>query len=154
MDYCSPGSSVHGHSPGKNNGVSCYTLLQRIFPSQGLNPGLLHCRRILDDLSHQGRPRILVWLAYPFSSGSSWPRNWTRASCIASGFFTIWATREALCNFCPYNSGHFVHELFRWLLGRLEKKHTGIHRTGHRHRIIKKKKKKKTLVGIHTITLC
>ena len=79
----------------QDNGVSCYTLLQRIFPAQGLNPGLLHCRWILDHLSHQGRPRILVWLAYPFSSGSSWPRNWTRASCIASGFFTIWATREA-----------------------------------------------------------
>ena len=40
--------------------------------------------------------RILEWVAYPFSSGSSWPRNWTRVSCIAGGFFTSWATREAL----------------------------------------------------------
>ena len=34
-------------SPGKNTGVSCHFLLQGIFPTQGLNPGLLHCRQIL-----------------------------------------------------------------------------------------------------------
>ena len=39
--------------------------------------------------------RILEWVAYPFSSGSSWPRNQTRVSCIAGGFFTNWAIREA-----------------------------------------------------------
>ena len=40
--------------------------------------------------------RILEWVVYPFSSGSSWPRNWTRVSCIAGGFFTNWAIREAM----------------------------------------------------------
>ena len=39
--------------------------------------------------------RILEWIATPFSGGSSRPRDWTRVSCIASKFFTIWATREA-----------------------------------------------------------
>ena len=39
--------------------------------------------------------RILGWVAMPFSRGSSRPRDWTRVSCIASGFFTVWATREA-----------------------------------------------------------
>ena len=34
-------------SPGKNAGMGCHFLLQRIFPTQGSNPGLLHCRRIL-----------------------------------------------------------------------------------------------------------
>ena len=43
----------------------------RVFPTQGLNPGLLHCRRILYQLSHKGSPRILEWVAYPFSRGSS-----------------------------------------------------------------------------------
>ena len=43
-------------SPGKNTGVGCHSLLQGIFPTQGLNPGLLHCRRILYHLSHQGNP--------------------------------------------------------------------------------------------------
>ena len=46
-------------------------------------------------LSHMGSPRILEWVAYPFSSGSSRPRNWTKVSCIAGGFFTSWAIREA-----------------------------------------------------------
>ena len=41
------------------------------------------------------KARILEWVAISFSRGSSWPRDWTWVSCIASGFFTIWATREA-----------------------------------------------------------
>ena len=49
-----PDSSVHENSPGKNTGVGCHALLQGIFPTQGLNPGLLHCRRILYCLNHQG----------------------------------------------------------------------------------------------------
>ena len=39
--------------------------------------------------------RILEWVAVPFSRGSSWSSNQTRVSCIAGGFFTSWATREA-----------------------------------------------------------
>ena len=39
--------------------------------------------------------RVLEWVAYPFSSGSSQPRNWTGISWIAGGFFTSWATRKA-----------------------------------------------------------
>ena len=35
--------------------------------------------------------RILEWVAFPFSRGSSWPRNWTRVTCIAGRFFTNWA---------------------------------------------------------------
>ena len=41
---CTPGSSVHGHSPGKNIGVGCHTLLQGNFPTQGWNSGVPHCR--------------------------------------------------------------------------------------------------------------
>ena len=44
--------------PGKNTGVVCHFLLQGIFPIQGSNPGLLHCRQILYHLSHQGSPYI------------------------------------------------------------------------------------------------
>ena len=44
------------NSPGRNTGVSSHALLQRIFPNQGLKPGLLHCRQILYCLSHQGSP--------------------------------------------------------------------------------------------------
>ena len=45
---CSPaGSSVPGDSPGKNTGVGCHAFLQGIFPTQGLNPVLPHCKWIL-----------------------------------------------------------------------------------------------------------
>ena len=76
------------NSPGQNTGVGSPSLFQGIFPTQGSNPGLLPCRRILDQLSHQRSPRILEWMACPFSSGSFPPRNRTRVSCIAGGFFT------------------------------------------------------------------
>ena len=44
------------NSPGQNAGMGSLSLLQGIFPTQGLNPGLLHCRQILYHLSHQGSP--------------------------------------------------------------------------------------------------
>ena len=84
------------NSLGQNTGVGSLSLLQGIFPTQGSNPALLHCRWILYQLSHKRNPRILEWVAYLFSSGSSQPRNQTGVSCIASGFFTNWAIREAL----------------------------------------------------------
>ena len=49
------------------------SLLQRIFPMQGLNPGFPHCRWILYQLSHKGSPIMLEWVAYPCSRGSSRP---------------------------------------------------------------------------------
>ena len=49
------------NSPGQNTGVGSLSLLQGIFLTQGSNPGLLHCRRILYQLSHKGSPRILEW---------------------------------------------------------------------------------------------
>ena len=52
------------NSPGQNTGVGSYSLLQGIIPTQGLNPGFLHCRQIFYPLSHQGSPRILEWVAY------------------------------------------------------------------------------------------
>ena len=84
------------NSPGQNTGVGSPSLLQGIFPTQGLNPGLPHCQQILYQLSHKGSSRILEWIAYPFSSGSSQPRNRTGVSCIAGGFFTRWAMRPQI----------------------------------------------------------
>ena len=90
----------HGlHSPWnsavQNSGVGSLFLLQGIFPTEGLNPGLPHCRPILHQLSHKGSPRILEWVAYPFSRGSSRPRNQTLVSCIAGRFFTNCTMKEA-----------------------------------------------------------
>ena len=81
-----------------------YHFSRGIFLTQGLNQGLLHCRWILYQLSQQGSPRVLEWVVCPFSSGSSWPRNQTRVSCIADRFLTSWATKNVqstlqLCSF-------------------------------------------------------
>ena len=116
MDCSLPGSSVHEDSPGKNTGVGCHFLLQEIFPTQGLNPGLLHCRQTLYWLSYKGRSLYMymcvyiytrtyilflfghtIWLLGSSSPGeSSQPRDWTLISHIAGRLFTNWATREDL----------------------------------------------------------
>ena len=70
-------------SPGKNTGVGCRFLLQGIFPTQGSNPGLLHCRQTLWRLSK--------WVAIPSFRGSSQHRDRTWVSwvsCIAGEFIT------------------------------------------------------------------
>ena len=107
MDCSSPGScsSVHGNSPAKNTGVGCHAILQGIFPSQGSNPGLPHCRLILYHLSHQGSPRILEWVAYTFSGGTSpsWYR--TMVSCIAGGFLPAELPRKPV-------RIHIFHQIF------------------------------------------
>ena len=85
MDY---GMEFHGlwpwNSPGQNTGVGSHSLLQGIFLTQGSNPSLPHCRWIIYQLRHQESPRILEWVAYPFSSRSFQPRNRTGVSCIAA----------------------------------------------------------------------
>ena len=86
--------TVPRNSPGQNTGEGSFSLLQGIFPIQGSNPGLSHCRQILYQLSHMGSPKILEWVAYPFSRGSSRPRNQTGVSCITGRFCTNWAIRE------------------------------------------------------------
>ena len=96
------------NSPGQK--VGSLSFLQGIFPTQGSNPGFLHCRQIIYQLSQQRSPRILEWVAYPFSRGSSQPRNQTGVSCNAGRFFTNWAIREALIQEDPIYS-LFVRKL-------------------------------------------
>ena len=78
------------NSPGQNTGFGSLSL-QGIFPTQGLNKDLLHCRRILYQLNHWGSTQMLEWVAYPFSRGFSRPRKRPGVSFIASRFFTNWA---------------------------------------------------------------
>ena len=54
--------------------------------SPGMDPGSPTLQADSLPASHQGSPRIPEWVAFPFSSGSSWPRNWTGASCTAGRF--------------------------------------------------------------------
>ena len=55
---CDPVDCSPWNSPGQHTGVGSLSLLQGIFPTQGLNPDLLHCRQILYPPSHKGSPRI------------------------------------------------------------------------------------------------
>ena len=61
------------NSPGQNTEMGNHSLLQGIFPIQGSNPSLPHCKKILYWLSHQVSPRILEWVACAFSRESSQP---------------------------------------------------------------------------------
>ena len=65
MECSPPGSSVHVDSPGKNTGVGCHSLLQRIFPTQGLNPhllSLLHWQADSLPAEPLGKPQDLDWM--------------------------------------------------------------------------------------------
>ena len=95
LTHCDPMDCCPWNSPGQNTRVGSLSLLQGIFPTQGSSPCLPNCRQILFQLSHQGSPRILQWVAYPFSSRSSQPRNQTGVSPIKGRFFTNWAIRGA-----------------------------------------------------------
>ena len=90
MDCSPPGSSVHGDSPGKNTGVGCHVLLQGTFPTQGLNPGFLHCRQILYHLGNEGSPEncIMSWF------------NWGRiiSEYSTAGFPGGSDSQESTCN--------------------------------------------------------
>ena len=74
MDY-----AVHGILQARILEWVAFPFSRGTFPTQRSNPGLLHCRQILYQLSHKGSPTILEWVAYPFSRGSSRPRNRTRS---------------------------------------------------------------------------
>ena len=63
-DPLQPHGFSQWNSPGHNTGVGILSLLQGIFPTQGLKPGLPHCRQILYQLSHKGSPRILEYIIY------------------------------------------------------------------------------------------
>ena len=92
------------NSPGQNIGVESLSLLQGIFPIQGLNPGLLHYRRILYQLSRKGSPRILEWAAYPFSSRPSSSRIFTLLFLFKTVILIIY---KALLNNMPYDKSSF-----------------------------------------------
>ena len=73
--FATPWTIQSRNSPGQNTEVGSRSLLQWLFPTQGSNPGLPHCRWIFYQLSHQGSPRILECVANAFSRGSPRLRN-------------------------------------------------------------------------------
>ena len=105
-------------SPVKNTGEGGCFLFQGIFLTQGSNPGLLHCRRVLYHLSHQGSPFSIMeglflatlglfWIEQAFSSFgppmylprgmwdlSTPSRERAHVACIGRGILHLWTTRE------------------------------------------------------------
>ena len=139
------------NSPGQNTGVDSLSHLQAIFPAQESNPGLQNCRGILFQLNHQGSPRILEWVAYPFSSGSSRPRNQTGVSCIAGEFFTNRGTREAQCIWKPQTNRIFLHQAVNpGTQNSKENKGFWIEHHSRRLRKLKKKQRLLTLEDFHS----
>ena len=95
LDCSPPGSSVHGDSPSKNIGVGCHSLLQRIFPTQGLNPGLLNCRWIVYHLSHQGSPVLLALGNVPYVSDLLiWLKSASKSKLDLLSFHSCWLGNE------------------------------------------------------------
>ena len=91
--FISPGI-LSWNSPGQNTRVGSLSLFQGIFLTQGLNLGLSHRKWILYQLSHKGSPKILEWVAYPFSSRSSWPRKWTRSPALQADYLPTELSRK------------------------------------------------------------
>ena len=98
------------NSPGQNTGVGSRSLFQGIFPTQGLNPGLPHCRQILYCLSHQGSPprqkseRVL----------SNAPLKWSNlVSCsLSQRRVQSNTTKRVLCPKWPLGFSQFYQTLF------------------------------------------
>ena len=96
-------------SPSKNTGVGCHFFLQRIFPTQGLNPGLPHCKQTLYRLSHQKsldsilKSRDITFLtkihivkAMVFPVVMYGCESWTikKADCQRTDAFKLWCWRR------------------------------------------------------------
>ena len=115
--------SLPAEPPGKpkNTGVGSLSLLQRIFPTQESNWGILHSRQILYQLSCQGIPTILKWVAIPSFRGSSQPKDQTQLSHIAGslGGIISWSLPKAASPPTTNQlslSIYYVKGVQRWIL--------------------------------------
>ena len=81
---CNPMDCSPWNSTGQSIGVGSLSLLQGIFPIQGSKPGLLHCRQILYQPSHEGSPAsmwnecncVVVWTFFGIALLWGWKENW------------------------------------------------------------------------------
>ena len=145
------------NSSGQNTGVGSLSLFQGIFPTQGSNPGLLHCRWIFYQLNHQGSPRVLEWVVCLFSSRSSWSQEsnqgllncrWILYQLSYQGSATWWRCVRMLLSWPSHFSPFLWHHPFpalKWPV--LSNNHRKLLVLGMWHGItktvLKKKKKKK-----------
>ena len=135
------------NSLGQNTGVGSLSVLQGILPTQGSNSGLLHCEWILYQLSHKGSPGILEWVASPFCSGSSWPRNRTGSPAWFSFYNSLLIT--GYLRILKIRSTHTFN--LYWILSRSFLKSWVFHLKN--TNIKKKKKKMAKLPSCPTVSL-
>ena len=90
------------NSPGQNTGMGSRSLLQGIFPTQGSNPGLQHCRQILYQLSRQGSPKCILSVLRGMWDLSSLSRYWTWPPALEAQSLNHWTARE---DNNPYSEG-------------------------------------------------
>ena len=84
LTFCNPMDCSPWNSPGRNTGVGSFSLLQGIFLTQGLKPGLLHCRQILYQPSHKASLAsmwnecncVVVWIFFGIALLWGWNENW------------------------------------------------------------------------------
>ena len=130
MDCSPPGSLCPWDFPGKNTGVSSHSLLQGIFPTERLNMGLLHCRRILYHLSHHQRSPTRTRLTF-FTSLTQHPRIFHLS--LSTGYFSanykyiyksLQNVSSSLCSVCCLDLlSFFFFFLIVWLLCRNSHRH-------------------------------
>ena len=99
MDCNPPGSSVPGDSLGKNTAMGSLFLLQGIFPTQGSNPGLLHCRQILNHRSHQGINGVLLMFSWHYAFPDQLLPKLSTVVCVTHNSAEIsrhWASQQCL----------------------------------------------------------
>ena len=102
MDCSPPRVLCPWDFPGKNVGVSCHFLLQGIFPTQVSNPGLPHCRQMLNHLSHQGSPPYVDRDREKTKRGKLYPLTYCNGS--ASICWEKQLESRGISDMCPASS--------------------------------------------------
>ena len=106
IDYFLPGSSGPWNSLGRNTRVGSYSLLQGIFPAQGLNLDLPHCRQILYHLSHKGSPTLIKYCIIKY----------TKVQLLVKDECTCQCTLDAWTNLYDWTFEHtFTSEILQHL---------------------------------------
>ena len=107
MDYSLPGPLFMGISRQEYwSGLPCSP--PGDLPNSGTEPRSSALRADSLSSAPTGKPRILEWVTYPFSRGTSQHRDQIWVSCIAGGFLTSWATQEAVSHnsMCTHTHTH------------------------------------------------
>ena len=117
MDCNPPGSSIHGDSPGKNTRVGCHVLLQGVFLTQRLNPGLPHCRQILYHLTTGEALKPWINIAHSlrnFPLTRTQSRDPTHPRHGSLGNIQLWAQEKKGPEFSGHIAVYTAPDLGKW----------------------------------------